>query len=243
MHVLDGYSRRATLRVGQHDVRLIYRPFHSSSAPERERFRWEIGFLGEQAAQRELDGHLFSRIVSWDWSMDVAQIGVLRASNGSAYSQFLRLLFGHAVDESGEKWRDVESQWASNLREGVILDLTAPRIARRSCADCLKYWYQDNGLVLIRNSTGEKELRPLFALPSCQTEFGCPKGTPENPKSLSTPNQWAYRHFQACEVTSSFPDDDIVRYNTRVIRKAMEAAEKEKREPSGNVAIGSRSVV
>lgn len=242
MHILDGYSRRATLRVGQHDVRLIYRPFHSSSAPERERFRWEIGFLGERAAQQELDRHLFSRVVSWDMPLDVSQLKVLRDSS-TAYSQFLRLLFGHAVDESGEKWRDVESQWASNLREGVILDRLDHRLANRSCVECQTFWYQDNGLVLLRNSTGEKELRPMFALPSCRTEFGCRKGTPENQKSLSTPNQWAYRHFQACEVTSSFPDDDIVRYNARVIRKAIEKAEKEKQEPSGKFATGSRSSV
>lgn len=238
MHILDGYNRRAVLRVGQHDVRLMYRPFHSSTSPERKRLQWEIGFLGRDAAQAQIDQMLFRQVVSWDLPQDVSQIGVLRSTNEPAYNQFLKLLFGHGVDASGEKWMDVESVWASNLRGGVILDRLDHRLANRSCEDCQTYWYQDNGLVLLRNSTGEKELRPMFALPSCRTEFGCPKGTPENQKSLNIANQWAWRYFQACEVTSSFPDDDIVRYNARVIRKAIEKAEKLKTNRMAKIATG-----
>lgn len=240
--ILDGYNRRAVISLGQRDVRVIYRPFHQSSAPERERLRWEISFLGEQAAQREIDRMLFARIVQWDLPLEIAQIDLIRQANEAVYNQLLRLLFGLVVDASGEKWRDVESAWATNLREGVILDLTDTKLASRSCTDCQKYWYQSNGLVLIRNSTGEKELRPEFALPSCRTEFGCPKGTPENQKSLNVSNEWAWRHFRQCEVLGQFPDDDIVRYNTRVIRQAIQKAEqirKETRDPAAIFAIGS----
>lgn len=50
--------------------------------------------------------------------------------------------------------------------------------------------------------------------------IGCPKGTPEEPRSLSRKNQAAYWHWQQCSAIGSFPDDPIVRQNAAVIQQA-----------------------
>lgn len=49
---------------------------------------------------------------------------------------------------------------------------------------------------------------------------GCPKGTPEQPLSLSLRNQRAYWHYQQCQATGQWPDDEIVRTNAAIIRQA-----------------------
>ncbi len=223
MTVLDGYSRLGILHDAGTKIRVVYRPVVTAQQSEWRLWRYETLFLGESLAQSALDAWLTRRVVAWDW---LGTMSELRNRLPAAYSQFQRLLHGVEADVSGERWRDVESKWATNLREGVILDLTNPRLARRSCDDCRKYWYLDNGLVARRNSTGEKELRPQLALVPCQTEFGCPKGTWEEQKSLNRANNWAYRHFQSCDAAMSFPDDDIVRYNASIIRKAIVEAER-----------------
>lgn len=228
--ILDGYNRRASLTVGGSTVKLIYRPLLSAHANDRKRWRWEISWLGDEAAQREIDQFYFRQIVAWDLSgFESGGMRFLRERHASAHSELLRILHGVSVDASGERWRDVEEQWATNLREGVILDLSAPKIARRSCADCVKFWYLSNGEVKIQNSTGEKELRPEFALPSCRTEFGCPKGTPENPRTLNAANGWAWRHFRLCDASGIFPDDAIVKSNCKIIQSAKQEAERVKK--------------
>lgn len=224
--ILDGYNRRATIKIGSTDVRLIYRPFLAANAGERKRWRWEITWLDDEASQRAIDEMHAGQIVAWGLdSIHPNGVRFLRERHNSTYEHLLRLLYGIEVDASGERWRDLEEQWATNLREGVVLDLTAPKIARRSCADCQKFWYLSSGEVQIRNSTGEKELRPEFALPSCRTEFGCPKGTPENQRSLSTANGWAWRHFRLCDASGIFPDDAIVQNNAKIIRSAIKEVE------------------
>jgi len=224
--ILDGYNRRAVISVGSADVRMIYRPLLAANAGDRKRWRWEISWLDEETSQRAIDEFHNKQIVSWGLD-GVYPNGMrfIRERHPGAYGHVLNLLYGTVVDASGDVWREVEGPWAKNLREGVILDLTAPEIARRSCADCQKFWYLSSGEVQIRNSTGEKELRPEFALPSCRTEFGCPKGTPENQRSLNTANGWAWRHFKLCDASGVFPCDAIVQSNARIIRSAIKEVE------------------
>lgn len=116
---------------------------------------------------------------------------------------------------------DWEGRWdeAERLRRGVKLEVKHTAYARRDCTSCLKWWYdEDTGEIV--ESRGEPQLRPLYALPMCRT-VGCPKGTPEDPATL-TPRGWmAYRHFLDCDATNSFPDDPIVKRNARFIRKAL----------------------
>ena len=57
----------------------------------------------------------------------------------------------------------------------------------------------------------------------CRLPKGCPKGTPEKPKTLSAKNRKAYQHYQACKATGNFPDDAMVSQNAGLIA-ALEAA-------------------
>lgn len=68
--------------------------------------------------------------------------------------------------------------------------------------------------------------RPAGTLPPCRTrENGCPKGTPEEPKSLSDRNWKAWMHYLECRAVGHFPNDAIVRKNAATIRAATDAAE------------------
>jgi Pyruvate/2-oxoacid:ferredoxin oxidoreductase delta subunit len=101
----------------------------------------------------------------------------------------------------------------------VKLLLLHPEVATRDCADCQMHVYDEQ--------TGERALhagrpvvRPAGTQPACRTCRGCPKGTPENPKSLSSKNMHAYLHYLECQAVGQFPDDPIVRRNAATIRSA-----------------------
>ena len=100
-----------------------------------------------------------------------------------------------------------------NLKSGIRLLLSQPRLAIRPCSLCQKYWFdEDTGTIV--EIGGQKLLRPDHALTKCQTEFGCAKGTPENPKSFNTRNQQAFDHWmQWRSVGCPDPQDAIIRRN------------------------------
>ena len=66
-------------------------------------------------------------------------------------------------------------------------------------------------------------LRRNVALP-CRGS-GCPKGTPERQLSLSLKNRRAYRHYQICRATGTWPNDGMVRRNAGIIEAAISSAE------------------
>lgn len=156
----------------------------------------------------------------------------------------------HLVWESSpfELWSDIEQDYlfyvimgkqkpryghvptqadVQNLYDGVILELTKPQFAKRDCNVCKRLWLDDDtGKPVMKG--GKPLLRPVDSVLLCQTKAGCPKGTPENPKSLSPKNRLAWNHFRDCAAVGQFPDDPIVRRNARVIRAAMAVAAKRK---------------
>ncbi len=56
----------------------------------------------------------------------------------------------------------------------------------------------------------------------CRTDAGCPKGTPENSKSLSPRNHLVYQHWKECKAVGQFPDDEIVRKNAAIIQELVD---------------------
>ena len=221
--ILDGYNRMAYLG----DIRVIYRPFLRAHVNERRRFMFEAKFLGGDRQRALWDEMLWSHVVDWTYEHRGPDgIDRLRMEHPEHLEKLRHLIHGVEADASGEKWRDIELDWRQNLYDGVRLDLIDPKLAKRSCEDCQKYWYLANGLVKTIASTGERELRPEEAYPSCQTEFGCPKGTPQKQKSLNVANGWAWRHFKMCEAIGRFPDDPIVSHNAEIIRKAIASVAK-----------------
>ncbi len=78
--------------------------------------------------------------------------------------------------------------------------------------------------------SGRPILRPPGTFPPCRIPgVGCPKGTPENPRGLSTANQAAWRFDRECRAAGVFPDDPIVRRNAAIIRQVEEEFERRQR--------------
>jgi len=100
----------------------------------------------------------------------------------------------------------------------VILE--HPQVAYRDCAVCQQYMFDEKtGHMEVRR--GKPSKRPANSLPPCRSKgVGCPKGTPEQPKTLSNKNRSAYQHYLECKAVGSFPDDAIVRRNAMIIRDA-----------------------
>lgn len=108
------------------------------------------------------------------------------------------------------------------------LILLHPEVAYRSCEHCLKYIYDDESGEL-QKFRGEPVERVVPA--PCRNSKhpkGCPKGTPENPKTLSLKNQKAYVHWKECKATGNFPDDDTVRQNAAIIQDLVDSANEHK---------------
>lgn len=111
------------------------------------------------------------------------------------------------------------------LISGVRLIKYHPAVAYRSCKRCLEILYdEDTGLEVIGRD-GEPEKRFFACLAPCQTDKGCPKGTPENQKSLTESNQDCYQHYLECKAVGQFPNDPIVRRNAALIRQVEDGAE------------------
>jgi hypothetical protein len=107
----------------------------------------------------------------------------------------------------------------------------APEVAHRDCGHCQEFLYdEETGLVRRQkfakgdDGLGLPVLRRREPLP-CQTAAGCPKGTPERQLSLSEKNRRAYRHYQMCKATGTWPKDGMVRRNAGIIEAAISSAE------------------
>lgn len=98
----------------------------------------------------------------------------------------------------------------------------------RSCADCLKFAYDESGKVSRR--AGLPVLRPPGTPTPCDK---CPKIPADAPTrsrehaiELSDRNIQAYGHYLECRAIGQFPDDPIVRRNARIIRAVCDEQER-----------------
>lgn len=76
-----------------------------------------------------------------------------------------------------------------------------------------------------------QELRELSiesAKPFCRRkDKSCPKGNPEEPKTLSENNQNCYEHYRECRAVGKFPEEPIVLRNAAIIREIEDAVNQE----------------
>jgi hypothetical protein len=107
--------------------------------------------------------------------------------------------------------------------------LTQPKLAGRSCADCAKYVYGDDGEVVRRPArTGLPVLRPKDSKPPCRGCAKIPEGAeprPESAVTLSNRNLRAYQFYRECRAVGRWPDDAAVRHVAAVIRGVEEVVE------------------
>lgn len=83
-----------------------------------------------------------------------------------------------------------------------------PEVATRDCEHCQRFVYGDDGRVSL-DAIGQPRPRAPGNLPPCRVvHAGCPKGTPERPRSLTERNQRFYRAYRRARLTGRWPDDD-----------------------------------
>lgn len=100
-----------------------------------------------------------------------------------------------------------------------MLAILHPEVAWRDCDSCQKFLYTDAGELSIgRDGLPELRARGCFA-PCRYTRKGCPKGTPENKRSLSEVNAQCWEHYRECRAVGQFPDDPLVRRHASLIRE------------------------
>lgn len=144
-----------------------------------------------------------------------------------------RVIMGWNEPEVGAEkpgWLRKESQ---NLFDGVYVAVKYPKVATRSCADCKKWWYnEDTGKPEFRRKYDPEKQefqkiylkRPEDSVTLCETRQGCPKGNPDSPIELSPRNKMAWDHYRQCKATNIFPNDAMVAHNAAIISRAIEAA-------------------
>jgi len=110
----------------------------------------------------------------------------------------------------------------------VELVLFHPEVAHRDCQHCLKYLYDEKTGKPRQHQ--EDFVERLATIPApCRTKSGCPKGTPENPKTLSLKNMYAYQHWRECKAVGDFPNDPIVRRHAAILQGLHDIAEENRR--------------
>lgn len=205
--ILDGYTWSATVA----GARVLYRPL----------------LRDERTQLLELFG---TDSDSWEqWAFEQLLIGGSTASATDTVMERFRelepeligMLLGVRPPNGVGDWsQDWELSSAKNLQQGVRLLRDFPGVAKRSCEDCKTWWYREDGSV-VRFANNQPLRRPANTVLPCQTPSGCPKGTPESPRTLSPANTMALRHFRLCDATKRFPDDAIVARNAAIIRAVL----------------------
>lgn len=100
-----------------------------------------------------------------------------------------------------------------------------PVLAARSCDHCQKFVYDEETGTPARDAEGKLIERDPRNTPPCRRPRGCPKGTPEAPRTLSPRNWAAYLFHLECQACGDFPDDPLVRRNAALIEMAEREAE------------------
>jgi len=104
--------------------------------------------------------------------------------------------------------------------------LKYPEVAKRNCELCKKFLFDEETGEIKFGRDGKVELRSYYDFqgnatcpPMCQTRKGCPKGIPENQRSLNARNQLCYEFYLECKAVGQFPDEPVVRRNASIIRE------------------------
>lgn len=117
----------------------------------------------------------------------------------------------------------------------MLLEL--PKLARLDCRFCLEHEINEETWEVEKDDrTGEplKRLGPQYA--PCRMHAagkrtkGCPKGTPEEPLTLSHQNEIAYQFHAECKATGEFPPDPLVRRRAVIIEDVKKFCEEKRQE-------------
>lgn len=108
--------------------------------------------------------------------------------------------------------------------------LWKPEYFGRSCVDCRKHLFQENGKHLLNKATGLPLLRPAAVLTPCIVCPKIPEGAwPHWSRAIEFDQRSvrALEFFLECRAVRSFPEDPIVRAVAAVVVPLFEQYEKE----------------
>jgi hypothetical protein len=229
--ISDGLTRTAKLAAddGRPALWIEYRPMLSTDRGQLLRRIAALaseGIAGVVLAENLVLQELNSRIASLTLLLpdaphlivDITELRQIEPIQLAALARLVLDLEGTSLE--AERIRE------ANLTDGLRLMLTRPRLALRDCGDCQKHVYDERSG---RRAThaGHPVARPPGTSPPCRLEhIGCPKGTPELPKTLSQENLQTIRHYHECRAIGLFPDDPIVRRNASLIRRVESTIER-----------------
>ncbi|QDV53830.1 phage major capsid protein [Gimesia fumaroli] len=76
----------------------------------------------------------------------------------------------------------------------------------------------------------DEPVERVVPAPCCNPKHpkGCPKGTAQKPKVLSSKNLKVYQHWKECKAVDLFPDDDIVKKHAAIIQEIVDQANEHK---------------
>lgn len=109
---------------------------------------------------------------------------------------------------------------------GVLLLKRHPEVATRDCRLCQKWIFDEETGLRTLDRDGKPEPRFFACPPPCQTDRGCPKGTPEKSRSLNKRNEQCYQHYCECRAVGQFPDEPVVRRNAAIIREVEDRVDR-----------------
>jgi hypothetical protein len=99
----------------------------------------------------------------------------------------------------------------------MLLQIQHPTVANRDCSHCQIYHYNEETGQPYEGRDGQPAKRHKGCPPTCRTDQGCPKGTPEESKGLSRRNQRTLAFIRECQAVEHFPDDPIVRQMATIV--------------------------
>lgn len=237
----DGYTWSSAINLHNGtEWRFRYRPIMR----DEERHARETLFVHSGKGQGEARHHaaiwLAGHIV--DSSEQYCEIEIIEDlwnhKDKSRFHELRNILFGRKGPQpEGMNWE----KWSKlNLKQGTHLFLTNRKYATRNCNNCKKWWY-DEETGEVAKAMGKPLLRIIDTPTLCQTEAGCPKGTPEDQKSWHAINRRAFLHWIEAKSVSQFPDDPIVRRNAASIQSVYKEIENERRRRSNQRSVGTSS--
>lgn len=90
----------------------------------------------------------------------------------------------------------------------MILQRRHPDVAYRDCGECLEFVFDEAGQIV--TGMDNRPVRRAKKAPApCRTHVGCPKGTPESPRSLWPCNQQFLRAYRIAKLTGRWPEDSL----------------------------------
>lgn len=112
----------------------------------------------------------------------------------------------------------------ANLLSGLEVALEYPHLIEADACTRCKHWWFDPEAGRVQRREG-KAIRRTDEPLACDLGL-CPLGHWKNPRRLSQRNRMAYEHFLHCRATGSWPDDDIVRRNAKLIEGVIRGHER-----------------